>query len=142
MVQKPKDVDIARQVEMTIHGLDSLEILPQVAAALLPNLTDRYLDKHALTEIIKTAPTLTAKVFELAFNNGVNLVDNESPIEHAVQKLPWHILRDALISLKVSQYFTLSLYLSKIVSQYFMKYPIHSRPSQPLHFSTNAYGIS
>ena len=101
MMQKAKDIDIACQVESHIRSIDSLAILPHLAAILLPNLTDRYIDKRKLADIIKTDPTLTAKVFDLAFNNGINLADNDSPIEHAVEKLPWQILRDALISLKV-----------------------------------------
>ena len=47
-----------------------------------------------------------------------------------------------LISLKVSQYFTVSPYRSKTVRQYRSKQPTSSRLAQPLYFLARASGVS
>ncbi len=76
MEQSPKNTAAARQIELIIRQLGSLSTLPEVAAGFLSHLADGRIDTESLCEIIKSDPALTAKIFSLAYKEGITFTDN------------------------------------------------------------------
>jgi putative nucleotidyltransferase with HDIG domain len=101
MAKAAKNSAVARQVELIIRQLDSLSTLPEVAAEFLAKLAAGPVDDSALTEIIESDPALTAKIFSLAYKEGITFTDNRPSVAEAVAKLPTPMVRDAVMSVKV-----------------------------------------
>ncbi|GAH05690.1 unnamed protein product, partial [marine sediment metagenome] len=101
----PSDTSTAaRQVELAISRLDSLSTLPSVAARFFSNLLQQ---PSALADIIESDPALTAKIFSVFHQQGLSFTSEELSVRQALDKLPAHIVRDALLSVKVFQAFDL-----------------------------------
>lgn len=96
---------VARQVELIIRRLSSVSTLPEVAAVFLSRLGAAGANMAALTEIIESDPAMTAKVLSLAREQAVVFADGAPTVSEAVAKLPKNIIRDAVLSVKVSHGF-------------------------------------
>ena len=105
MAKSQDNTRAARQVELIIRQLSSLSTLPEVAAAFMTTLADSGSDAARVIEIIESDPALTARVFELAHEQGVVFKDNIPSIDQAISKLDPEAIRDAILSVKVFQAF-------------------------------------
>jgi len=101
MAEKIADAIIPHQIELAIGRLDSLATLPCVAARFFPKLLEGQLTSSALGEIIESEPALAVKIFVLMHKQALSLPDEVSSLSQAVDKLPAHLVRDALFSVKV-----------------------------------------
>lgn len=105
MSDKPADTTAAYQVELVIRQLDSLSMLPCVAARVFSQPLESKSSLSALAEIIESDPALAAKIFSLTRRWAVSLPDEKPSIRRAIDKLPAHVVRDAVFSVKVYQPF-------------------------------------
>ncbi len=105
MPERIADTTAAQQVELTIGRLDSLSTLPCVAARLLSKLSQTEATPSALAEIIESDPALTTKIFLAFHQQGLALTDEKFSLRWALGKLPAHLVREAVFSVKVSQVF-------------------------------------
>jgi len=102
MPDKPADPAVAQQIELIIRQLDSLSTLPCAAARFLSQLAQTQASVSALAEIIESDPALSCKIFSLIHNEGLSLSEEDFSIRQAVEKLPTHLVRDAIFSVKVA----------------------------------------
>jgi len=102
MPNRPADTAAAHQIESAISQLDSLSTLPCVAAQFLSQLPQTGASSARLAEIIESDAALTAKIFSLMRQQGLNFPDANFSIRRVVEKLPTHLLRDAVFSIKVA----------------------------------------
>ena len=99
MPEKITDPTVAHQVELVIHRLSSLSTLPCVATRLLLSLSQaRLLD---LAETIESDPALAAKILSLIHQQGLSCPDESFSVRRAIDKLPAHAVRQALLSVKI-----------------------------------------
>ncbi|MCJ7728837.1 MAG: HDOD domain-containing protein, partial [Sedimentisphaerales bacterium] len=96
MPEKITDPTVAHQVELIIRRLNCLSTLPCVAAQFLSHLLQGQ--HSALAETIESDPALAAKILSLMHQQGFN--ENPS-VRQALDKLPAHAVREALLSVKV-----------------------------------------
>ncbi|MFZ0034542.1 MAG: HDOD domain-containing protein [Sedimentisphaerales bacterium] len=96
MPGKIADPTVAHQVELVIHRLNCLSTLPCVAARFLSHLLQGQLS--ALAETIESDPALVARILSLMHQQGFN--ENPS-VRQALDRLPAHAVRQALLSVKV-----------------------------------------
>jgi putative nucleotidyltransferase with HDIG domain len=99
MPGKIADPTVAHQVELVIHRLSSLSTLPCVATRFLSHLSQARLS--ALVETIESDPALTARILSLVHQQGLSCPDESSSVRRAIDKLPAHAVRQALLSVKV-----------------------------------------
>jgi len=105
MPEEKTDATVAHQVELAIRRLDSLSTLPCVAARVLSQFLQTQALPSALAETIESDPALTAKIFSLMYEQGLSFPDEKPSVRWALGKLPAHIVRDAVLSVKVFQVF-------------------------------------
>jgi len=114
MPDKKADTAISRQVEFAISQLDSLSILPCVAAQLfsklLPGRVGRLrpdeqgqFSPPVLADIIESDPALTARILSLISKQGVSIAGERFSLRQGLDRLPAGLVRDALFSVKVLQ---------------------------------------
>jgi putative nucleotidyltransferase with HDIG domain len=101
MPEKPTDATVAPQVELAIRQLDSLFTLPCVATRILSLLNQSQTLPSDLAEIIESDPSFCAKIFSLMHQQGLKLNDESLSIKQALDKLPIHLIRDAVLSIKI-----------------------------------------
>ncbi|KPJ65559.1 MAG: hypothetical protein AMJ43_10480 [Coxiella sp. DG_40] len=101
MPEKPTDATVASQVELAIRQLDSLFTLPCVATRILSLLNQSQTSSSDLSEIIESDPSFCAKIFSLMHRQGLKLNDESPSVSEALDKLPAHIIRDAVLSVKI-----------------------------------------
>ena len=106
MSEKIVDAAVGRQIEFTIRQLDSLSTLPSVAARFLSQLFQFQLSPSALAELIESDPAITAKIFSLMHERGINFSDKDFSIHQALSELGLRSIRDAFLSLEVSAIFS------------------------------------
>jgi putative nucleotidyltransferase with HDIG domain len=99
MPGKIADPTVAHQVELVIHRLNSLSTLPCVATRFLSHLSQARLS--ALAETIESDPALTARILSLMHQQGLSCPDESSSVRRAIDKLPAHAVRQALLSVRV-----------------------------------------
>jgi putative nucleotidyltransferase with HDIG domain len=99
MPGKIADPTVAHQVELVIHRLSSLSTLPCVATRFLSHLSQARLS--ALAETIESDPALTARILSLMHQQGLSCPDESSSVRRAIDKLPAHAVRQALLSVRV-----------------------------------------
>ena len=99
MPEKIADPTVAHQVELVIHRLNSLSTLPCVATRLLSHLSQAHLS--ALAETIESDPAFAAKIFSLMHQQGLSCPDESTSVRRAIDKLPAHAVRQAVLSVKV-----------------------------------------
>jgi putative nucleotidyltransferase with HDIG domain len=101
MSDKPTDPTVAPQVELVISRLDSLSILPSVAAQCFTKLLQSKPASSDLAEIFESDPALTAKILSLMHQQGILLADEKFSVRGTLYKLPVNTVRDVLFSVKV-----------------------------------------
>jgi putative nucleotidyltransferase with HDIG domain len=99
MPEKIADPTVAHQVELVIRRLNSLSTLPCVAARFLSHLLQAQLP--TLAETIESDPALTAKILSLMHQHRLSYPDENPSVHQALDKLPVHVVREALLSVKV-----------------------------------------
>lgn len=106
MPDNPQKTTIAsQQVELAVGRLNSLSTLTCVAAQFLPKLLQSQFHHSALSEIIESDPALTSRILSLISSNGISLPDGRFSIGKALDQIPAHEIRNALLSMEVSQAF-------------------------------------
>jgi len=106
MPDKPSNTTAsAHQVELAIRQLDSLSTLPSVAARFFSKLLQPQFSPSAIADIIESDPALTAKILSLIHQQGLSLPDEKFSLRRALDKLPAHLVRDAVLSVKVFRTF-------------------------------------
>ncbi len=95
MPGKIADPTVAHQVELVIHRLSSLSTLPCVATRFLLCLSQNRLSD--LAETVESDPALAAAILSLMNKEG----DEGFSVRRAIDKLPAHAVRQALLSVKV-----------------------------------------
>ncbi|MHC4476880.1 MAG: HDOD domain-containing protein [Planctomycetota bacterium] len=95
------DPQDANELELVIHTLDSLSILPSVAARVLSQLTQSQTTPSMLAEIVESDPALTARVFSLMHSQGLSGWDRKPSVRRMIEKLPAGVVRDTFVSVKV-----------------------------------------
>jgi len=93
----------ARRVELAVGRLDSLSILPCVAARLLPKILQGAFSPSALTDIIESDPAVMARILSLIDREGIGLPGDGLSLRPALNALPAPVVRDVLLSVKVSR---------------------------------------
>lgn len=101
------NIRVALQTELTISQLDSLSTLPCIAAKFFPKLLPGQFSPSSLADIIESDPALTARILSLIEQRGAGLSDGRFSLRQALDKLPANEVRDAVLSVKVSQAFDL-----------------------------------
>jgi len=101
MSDKPTDPTVAPQVELVISRLDSLSILPSVAAQCFSKFLQFEPAFSDLAEIIESDPALLAKILSLMHQQGIFFTDEKFSVHDVLEQLPAHTVRDALFSVKV-----------------------------------------
>jgi putative nucleotidyltransferase with HDIG domain len=95
----------AHQVELVIRRLDSLSILPSVAAQFFPRLLQPQFSPSAIADIIELDPALTTRMLSLIHQQALSFSDEKFSLRQALDKLPAHLVRDAVLAVKVFQAF-------------------------------------
>ena len=102
MSGKIADTKSAKQIELAIHRLDSLPILPCVALKIFSKLLEPQFSPSELAEIIESDPALTVKILSLARKQGLNPAEERFSVRQILGKLPANLVSDALFSINVS----------------------------------------
>jgi putative nucleotidyltransferase with HDIG domain len=90
----------AHQVELVIRRLESLSILPSVAAQFFSRLLQPRFSPSAITDVIELDPALAAKTLSLLHKQDLDLSGEMFSLRQALDKLPEHLVRDVFFSLK------------------------------------------
>ncbi len=101
MLDKPTDPTVPDQVELVIHRLDSLSILPSVALQCFPKLLKPQWSPSDLAEIVESNPVLSARILSLMHEHGLRTAAENALVSPALEQLPAHLVRDALLSVKL-----------------------------------------
>jgi putative nucleotidyltransferase with HDIG domain len=99
MPERIADPTVAHQVELVIRRLNSLSTLPCVVTRFLSHLLQARLS--ALAETIESDPALTARILSLSHQHRLSCPDENPSVHQALDKLPAHAVRQALLSVKV-----------------------------------------
>ncbi|MDD5063490.1 MAG: HDOD domain-containing protein [Phycisphaerae bacterium] len=99
MPGKIADPTVAHQVELVIHRLNSLSALPCIAARFLSHLSQARLSD--LAETVESDPALAAAILSLMNKKGLNSPGEGFSVRRAIDKLPAHAVRQALLSVRV-----------------------------------------
>jgi putative nucleotidyltransferase with HDIG domain len=94
--------NVSRQVELAIARLESLSILPCVGAQVFSRLLESQFSPAVLADIIESDPALTARILRLADREGVVISEGRFSVRRALDRLSAHVVRDALLSVRVS----------------------------------------
>ncbi len=101
MPDKKADTTISRQVGLSIGRLDSLSILPCVAAQLFSRFRKGQFSPSALADIIESDPALTARILSLISRQGVSIPGERFSLRQGLDRLPEGLVQDAILSVKV-----------------------------------------
>ena len=91
----------AHQVELVIRRLDSLSTLPSVAVKFFSRLLQSQFSPSDVADIIELDPALTAKTLSLIHQKDLSVSGEKFSLRQALDKLPAHLIRDVLFSVKV-----------------------------------------
>lgn len=91
----------AAKTELAFSRLDSLSILPAVAAKFLDILSQIQVPTDPLCRIIRCDPALTAGILSIMHKESVSFAEENFSIHQAVEKLPPALVRDAFFSLNI-----------------------------------------
>ncbi|MHC4104519.1 MAG: HDOD domain-containing protein [Planctomycetota bacterium] len=107
MPDESTNTRVALETALTISRLDSLSTLPCIAAKFFPRLLQGRFSPSSLADIIESDPALAARILSLIEQRGAGQPDGRFSLRHGLDKLPAHDVRDAILSVKVSQAFDL-----------------------------------
>ena len=102
MMEKLADTTAARQVELAVYQLESLSTLPPVAARFFPKLMQPQFSPADLAEIIESDAALAAKIITLMSRQRLIAAGEKFSIRQGLDRLPAHLVRNAILSVKVS----------------------------------------
>ena len=88
-------------MELVIRRLDSISILPAVAVQLYPKLLQPRFSPSSVVDIIELDTALSAGALSLINKQGLDAFGEKFSLRNALEKLPSHLVRDALFSIKV-----------------------------------------
>ena len=91
----------SQQMELVIRRLGSISILPSVAVQFYSKLLQPQLSLSSIAEIIELDPVLAASALSLINKQGLDVFVEKFSLRHALEKLPSHLVRDVLFSIKV-----------------------------------------
>jgi putative nucleotidyltransferase with HDIG domain len=100
-----KDTTASQQVELAIGRLHCLSTLDCIAVQFLPKLLQSQFHPSALIDIIESDPVLASRILSLIGSFGISLADGRFSITKSLDKIPAHEIRDALLTINVSQAF-------------------------------------
>ena len=92
----------ARRVEIAVARLGSLSTLPSIAARLFSRLLHGPFSPSVLGDIIEADPALTARMLALIARYRISLPPENFALRQALDRIPTHIVRDAILSVNVS----------------------------------------
>ncbi|MHC4647134.1 MAG: HDOD domain-containing protein, partial [Planctomycetota bacterium] len=98
---KNSEATAANEVDLIIRRLDSLSILPCVAARVLAQVLEPGSPESDLAEIVESEPALTANVFSLAHRHGLTIGEAGCSARGLLDKLGPEAVRDAFLSVRV-----------------------------------------
>jgi len=98
---EPANTTVTQQIELAVSRIDSLSTLPCIAAQFFPRLLQGQFSPSMLADIIESDPALTARILSLIEQHGIGLPDGRFSLRQALDKLPAHDVRDAILSVKV-----------------------------------------
>ncbi|MFC1739221.1 HDOD domain-containing protein [Planctomycetota bacterium] len=101
MTVRRADLTGAQEVELAIAQIDSLRTLPSVALQLLPLISHRQFSPSSLADIIESDAALSAKIFSLINSEGITLPESKMSPGRALDKLPAHLVQEAILSVDV-----------------------------------------
>jgi putative nucleotidyltransferase with HDIG domain len=90
----------AHKVELVVRRLESLSILPSVAAQFFSRLLQPRFSPSAIADFIELDPALAAKTLSLIHKQDLDLSGEKFLLRQALDKLPDHLIRDVFFSLK------------------------------------------
>jgi putative nucleotidyltransferase with HDIG domain len=99
MPDKPTDPTVPRQIELAILRLESLSILPSVAAQCFTKLLNGQ--PETIAETIEADPALAAKVLSAARQQQIASAEALCSFKDAIERMPLNIVRDAVFSVKL-----------------------------------------
>ncbi|MBN2269923.1 MAG: HDOD domain-containing protein [Sedimentisphaerales bacterium] len=103
----------ARRVELAIARLDFLSTLPSVAARLFSKLLQGRFSPSGVADIIEADPALTVGMFAIIGRRRMNMPSEKFSLRQALDRLPADVVRDAVLSVKVSRDLQIPEILSK-----------------------------
>jgi putative nucleotidyltransferase with HDIG domain len=99
--EKAAGLVAARQVELAVTGLPSLSTLPCIAIQYLPKLSQGHFSPSSVADIVESDPALASRVFSLSYQHGIDLPNLNFSLRLALDRLPSHLVRDAILSVGV-----------------------------------------
>jgi len=103
MPDKKADTTVAHQVALAISRLDSLSILPCVAAQLFSKLMQSQFSVSAVADIIESDPALTVRILSLISKQGVSKAGERFSLRQGLDRLSEELVYNALFSVKTLQ---------------------------------------
>jgi len=101
MPEEIADKTVAHKVEFALGQLDSLSVLPSVAAVFFPSLLKIETSFASVSQIIQSDPALTARACAILNQLGISLAGGRISIGDKLGKVPAQTVRDSFIGLKV-----------------------------------------
>jgi putative nucleotidyltransferase with HDIG domain len=101
MTDEKAGLTAAQQMKLVIRRLGSISILPAVAVQFYSRLIQPQFSPSFVAEIIELDPALTAGTLSLINKQGLEAFDEKFSLRQAIEKLPPHLVRDFLFSVKV-----------------------------------------
>jgi len=95
----------AQHIELVIRRLNSLSILPSVAAQFFLRLLQSQFSPSAIADIIELDPALTTNMLSLIHQQALSFSVQKFSLRRALDKLPAYLIRDAVLAVKVFQAF-------------------------------------
>ena len=99
----PNAATAARRVELAIARLKSLSTLPSVAARLFSKLLQGPFSPSVVADIIEADPALTARMLAIIGRRRISLPSDKFSLRQALDRLPAAVIRDAVLSVRVSR---------------------------------------
>ena len=103
--RKSADAVIARQVELAVCGLDSLSVLPCVAAQYLGNVFAPHFSPSQLIEIICSSPALAARILSVIGGEGINWPNGKISLRYGLDRPGADVVRESVLSVRVCEDF-------------------------------------
>ena len=104
----PNAANSTRQVEMVINRLESLSVLPCIAAQYIPKIVKSQFQPSIISDVIESDPVLTARVLNLLSSHGVSIAERRFSIANAMDKLSANKVREMLLSIKAAPVFDIA----------------------------------
>ncbi len=99
----PENTDISNfhQIELSIRRLESVCTMPCVASQLFSRLGSRDCTASDLSALINSDAALTAKILSIAYDEGINISEEDFSFEHVLEQLDSQVIYKGLLSVKV-----------------------------------------